>query len=120
MRIPVMEIFTKMHATITRDRLHGFGSDFDYRFATEPEGSQSKISPGTPVGRHLAGGQFFRFPGVPRFLGIKNPFSEKINPTTLLRIVALYRMATFAEIRDKKFSSFPRGDPRETEKLTHR
>ena len=60
-----MEIFTKMHATITRDRLHGFGSDFDYRFATEPEGSQSKISPGTPVGRHLAGGQFFRFPGVP-------------------------------------------------------
>ena len=58
MRVPVMEIFTKMHATITRDRLHGFGSDFDYRFATEQEGSQSKISPGTPVGRHLAGVNF--------------------------------------------------------------
>jgi hypothetical protein len=55
-----------------------------------------------------------------RFLGTKNPFPEKINPIIVLRIVALYRMATFTEIGGKKFSSFPRGDPRKTQKLTPR
>ena len=58
--------------------------------------------------------------GINRFFGTKNSFPEKINPTTIVRIVALYRMATFAEIGGKKFSSFPRGDLRETQKLTPR
>ena len=47
-------------------------------------------------------------------------FSAKINPVFELSAFDLYRLPSLAWIGDKKFSSFPRGDPREIEKFDPR
>ena len=52
-----------------------------------------------------------------RFFYPQNRFSAKINPVFELSAFDLYRVPSLARIGDKKFSSFPRGDPREIEKF---
>ena len=70
--------------------------------------------------RPLAGVKFFDSGVKTSFFWGKDRFPAKLNHAYLPVVLALYRTPSLIRIGDKRFSSFPRGDPREIEKFDPR